>query len=255
MGLASAVPRQHRARGYRSITCGWGLSSRRCSRGSRISERWARAVLLVIKENWREIALSTLLRTGQLVPHTFSPPTSSATAPRSRLASDDARVPVAPLADLHRHDPVCRPHVRPLRPQEDRRNRAGRHRIVLVSISRCWRRRRVAGVPGDGHRLGAAGSVMTRRRPRSSPRTSRLRRYSGSGLGYHLASITAGGPARSSPRRGSAHFARSPRHCRVRPGQRAHQPGDAAGPQGSLRRPGSHVSSGEFRSDGCQMGV
>ena len=120
-------------------------------------------VLLVIKENWREIALSTLLRTGQLVPYYVF--TTYILSYGTRVLGLASATMLACLSLRSLTSIVMIPfagHMSDL---------YGRKKIVAIGLvgiglfsfvvlPDAGDEGGVAGVPGDGHRLGAAGSAV-----------------------------------------------------------------------------------------------
>ena len=155
-------------------------------------------VALVLRENWREVALTTLLRTGQLAPYyittTFilSYGTQVLGLSRATLLNCVSIRAVAGLLVI----PIAG-HLS---------DEYGRKRIVAIGCvgTGLWmfalfglmNTKVVAliilGLVVDGLfqdlQYGPQAAVIAENFPAS-------RRYTGSGLGYHLAAITAGGPA------------------------------------------------------------
>jgi MFS family permease len=155
-------------------------------------------IMLVIRENWREVALTTLLRTGQLAPYYISTVfilsygTQVLGLSRAMLLNCVSIRAVAALAVI----PVA----------GFLSDRFGRKRVIAVGCigTGLWMfalfgllRTEIVGliVLGlviDGLfqdlQYGPQAAVIAENFPAS-------RRYTGSGLGYHLAAITAGGPA------------------------------------------------------------
>ena len=70
LGLARAVPREHRASSSSASTSGSASSRRRCSRSCKAqgADREGAGRARCCKHNWREVVLTALLRTGQQVP-------------------------------------------------------------------------------------------------------------------------------------------------------------------------------------------
>jgi MFS family permease len=159
----------------------------------------ARAPLtLVLRENWREVLMTTLLRTGQLAPYYISTTfilaygTQVLGLNRAMLLNCVSLRAVAALAVI----PMAG-HLS---------DKFGRKRIVGVGClgTGLWMfalfglmNTRVVGLIIVGLVLdglfqdlqyGPQAAVIAENFPAS-------RRYTGSGLGYHLAAITAGGPA------------------------------------------------------------
>ena len=70
LGLAHSVSRERRCWSASASTSASASSSRRCSRRSRREGKVAKAPIAeVLRDNWREVALTTLVRTGQLAPY------------------------------------------------------------------------------------------------------------------------------------------------------------------------------------------
>ena len=153
---------------------------------------------LVLRENWREVAMATLLRTGQLAPYYISTTfilsygTQVLGLNRAVLLNCVSIRAVAALA------------VIPLAGHLS--DRFGRKRIIAVGCigTGLWMFALfglmntkvvgliILGLVLDGLfqdlQYGPQAAVIAENFPAS-------RRYTGSGLGYHLAAITAGGPA------------------------------------------------------------
>ena len=215
----------------------------------------ARAGPAVIKENWREMCCRRCCGPDSSCRTTCSRPTSSATAPASSGFGRATMLACLSLRSLtsivmipsagHMSDIYGRKKIVAI-------GLVGIGSVLVRVLSDAGRRRRVSLVflamvidsVLQDLQYAPQAALIAENFPAS-------RRYSGSGLGLS--------PGVDHRRRSGAdhrHVAVpavpvAVRHCRVRPGQRAHQPGDAAGVK-DTRRPGSHVSSG---SDGCQMGV
>ena len=155
-------------------------------------------IKVVIKENWREVALTTLLRTGQLAPYyittTFILAYGTEVLGLSRTVLLNcvsiravAALMVIPVAGFLS-------------------DKFGRKRIIAVGCvgTGLWMFALfglmnttvvgliILGLVVDGIfqdlQYGPQAAVIAENFPAS-------RRYTGSGLGYHLAAITAGGPA------------------------------------------------------------
>ena len=154
-------------------------------------------VLLVIQENWREIALSTLLRTGQLVPYyVFTTYILSYGTRVLGLAAPDCSACLS-LRSLTSIVAIRLPATCPTSTGARRSSRqARRHRSVLVHYAQMLATKAVSLVflamvidsLLQDLQYAPQAALIAENFPAS-------RRYSGSGLGYHLASITAGGPA------------------------------------------------------------
>jgi MFS family permease len=161
--------------------------------------RVARApVVEVLRQNWREVALTTLLRTGQLAPYYITTTyvlvygTQVLGLSRATLLTCVTIRAVAGLLAI----PVAG-HLS---------DRFGRKRIVgigcvatglwIFAVFELFDTRAIPliifGLVMDGIfqdlQYGPQAAVIAENFPAS-------RRYTGSGLGYHLAAITAGGPA------------------------------------------------------------
>jgi MFS family permease len=159
----------------------------------------ARAPLVVVlRDNWREVALTTLLRTGQLAPYYITTTyvlvygTQVLGLSRATLLSCVTIRAVAGMLAI----PVAG-HLS---------DRFGRKRIVgigcittglwIFAVFEMLDTRAIPliifGLVMDGIfqdlQYGPQAAVIAENFPAS-------RRYTGSGLGYHLAAITAGGPA------------------------------------------------------------
>jgi MFS family permease len=159
----------------------------------------ARAPLVVVlRDNWREVALTTLLRTGQLAPYYITTTyvlvygTQVLGLSRATLLSCVTIRAVAGMLAI----PVAG-HLS---------DRFGRKRIVgigcittglwIFAVFEMLDTRAIPliifGLVMDGIfqdlQYGPKAAVIAENFPAS-------RRYTGSGLGYHLAAITAGGPA------------------------------------------------------------
>ena len=167
-------------------------------------------IKVVIKENWREVALTTLLRTGQLAPYYITTTFILAYRYRSaRIEPDSASQLRLDSRGRRAHgDSSSRLPVRQVRPQTNYRCwvcRYGALDVCAVWVDehdRCrshhsWpcRRRYLPGPPGTG-----------RRQP-SSPRTSRHR----AGIQVRASAITwprllPEGPHQSLHRTSSRHF-------------------------------------------------
>jgi MFS family permease len=155
-------------------------------------------IAVVLRENWREVALTTLLRTGQLAPYYITTTfillygtevlgLSRATLLNCVSIRAVAALTVIPIAG-HLSD------------------RFGRKRVVAVGCvgTGLWMFALfglmntnvvgliIFGLVVDGIfqdlQYGPQAALISESFPAS-------RRYTGSGLGYHLAAITAGGPA------------------------------------------------------------
>ena len=155
-------------------------------------------VLLVIQENWREIALSTLLRTGQLVPYYVF--TTYILSYGTRVLGIASATLLACLSLRSLTSIVMIPfagHMSDI---------YGRKKIVAIglvgiglfsfvyfqmlatkAVSLVFLAMVIDSVLQD-LQYAPQAALIAENFPAS-------RRYSGSGLGYHLASITAGGPA------------------------------------------------------------
>ena len=155
-------------------------------------------IKVVLRENWREVALTTLLRTGQLAPYyittTFILAYGSQVLGLSRamLLNCVSIRAVAALAAI----PLAG-HLS---------DKYGRKRIVAIGCvgTGLWIFALfglmntqvvgliILGLVIDGifqdFQYGPQAAIIAENFPAS-------RRYTGSGLGYHLAAITAGGPA------------------------------------------------------------
>ena len=155
-------------------------------------------IAFVLRENWREVALTTLLRSGQLAPYyittTFilSYGTEVLGLNRATLLNSVSIRAVAALAVI----PIA----------GYLSDRFGRKRVVAVGCvgTGLWMFALfglmntkivgliILGLVVDGVfqdlQYGPQAAVIAESFPAS-------RRYTGSGLGYHLAAITAGGPA------------------------------------------------------------
>lgn len=153
---------------------------------------------LVLRENWREVGLTTLLRTGQLAPYyittTFmlSYGTEVLGLSRAMLLNCISIRAVAALAVI----PIA----------GYLSDRFGRKRIVAIGcvgtglwifalfglVNTSVLGLIIFGLVVDGifqdMQYGPQAAIIADNFPAS-------RRYTGSGLGYHLAAITAGGPA------------------------------------------------------------
>ena len=152
------------------------------------------------KQNWREIVLTALLRTGQQVPfYIFT--TYIITYATQQLGfsrADDSELRHDPMALISTRDrPALRPPVRRLRPPAHHRDRLHGHDRISVRLFRLLDTQSDgAGLPRHHHRDCHCTTCSTVPRPRSSADSfPGSLRYSGSSLGYQLASITAGGPA------------------------------------------------------------
>lgn len=155
-------------------------------------------IALVLRENWREVGLTTLLRTGQLAPYyittTFmlSYGTEVLGLSRAMLLNCISIRAVAALAVI----PIA----------GYLSDRFGRKRIVAIGcvgtglwifalfglVNTSVLGLIIFGLVVDGifqdMQYGPQAAIIADNFPAS-------RRYTGSGLGYHLAAITAGGPA------------------------------------------------------------
>jgi MFS family permease len=155
-------------------------------------------VVEVLRQNWREVALTTLLRTGQLAPYYITTTyvlvygTQVLGLSRATLLTCVTIRAVAGLLAI----PVAG-HLS---------DRFGRKRIVgigcvatglwIFAVFELFDTRAIPliifGLVMDGIfqdlQYGPQAAVIAENFPAS-------RRYTGSGLGYHLAAITAGGPA------------------------------------------------------------
>jgi MFS family permease len=155
-------------------------------------------VLVVMKENWREVALTTLLRTGQLAPYYIS------TVFILAYGSEVLGLSRAMLLNCVSIRAVAALMVIPVAGFLS--DRFGRKRIVAIGCvgTGLWMFALfglietgivgliIVGLVIDGIfqdlQYGPQAAVIAESFPAS-------RRYTGSGLGYHLAAITAGGPA------------------------------------------------------------
>jgi MFS family permease len=155
-------------------------------------------IALVLRENWRQVALTTLLRTGQLAPYYISTTfilaygTGVLGMSRATLLNAVSIRAIAALATI----PIAG-HLS---------DRFGRKRIIAIGCigTGLWMFALfglmnttviglvVLGLVIDGilqdTQYGPQAALIAENFPAS-------RRYTGSGLGYHLAAITAGGPA------------------------------------------------------------
>jgi len=155
-------------------------------------------IKVVLKDNWREVALTTLLRTGQLAPYYITTTfilaygTEVLGLSRAMLLNCVSIRAVAALMVI----PVA----------GFLSDRFGRKRIIAVGCvgTGLWMFALfglmnttivgliILGLVVDGIfqdlQYGPQAAVIAENFPAS-------RRYTGSGLGYHLAAITAGGPA------------------------------------------------------------
>jgi len=155
-------------------------------------------IKVVLKDNWREVALTTLLRTGQLAPYYITTTfilaygTEVLGLSRAMLLNCISIRAVAALMVI----PVA----------GFLSDRFGRKRIIAVGCvgTGLWMFALfglmnttivgliILGLVVDGIfqdlQYGPQAAVIAENFPAS-------RRYTGSGLGYHLAAITAGGPA------------------------------------------------------------
>jgi MFS family permease len=155
-------------------------------------------IKVVLKENWREVALTTLLRTGQLAPYYITTTfilaygTEVLGLSRAMLLNCVSIRAVAALMVI----PVA----------GFLSDQFGRKRIIAVGCigTGLWMFALfglmnttvvgliILGLVVDGIfqdlQYGPQAAVIAENFPAS-------RRYTGSGLGYHLAAITAGGPA------------------------------------------------------------
>lgn len=155
-------------------------------------------VLTVVKENWREVALTTLLRSGQLAPYYIS------TVFILAYGSEVLGLSRAMLLNCVSIRAVAALMVIPVAGFLS--DRFGRKRIVAIGCvgTGLWMFALfglietgivgliIVGLVIDGIfqdlQYGPQAAVIAESFPAS-------RRYTGSGLGYHLAAITAGGPA------------------------------------------------------------
>ena len=155
-------------------------------------------IKVVLKDNWREVALTTLLRTGQLAPYYITTTfilaygTEVLGLSRAMLLNCVSIRAVAALMVI----PVA----------GFLSDRFGRKRVIAVGCvgTGLWMFALfglmnttvvgliILGLVVDGIfqdlQYGPQAAVIAENFPAS-------RRYTGSGLGYHLAAITAGGPA------------------------------------------------------------
>ena len=153
---------------------------------------------VVIKENWREVALTTLLRTGQLAPYYIT------TTFILAYGTEVLGLSRAVLLNCVSIRAVAALMVIPVAGFLS--DRFGRKRIIAVGCvgTGLWMFALfglmnttvvgliILGLVVDGIfqdlQYGPQAAVIAENFPAS-------RRYTGSGLGYHLAAITAGGPA------------------------------------------------------------
>jgi MFS family permease len=155
-------------------------------------------IKVVLKDNWREVALTTLLRTGQLAPYYIT------TTFILAYGTDVLGLSRAMLLNCVSIRAVAALMVIPVAGFLS--DQFGRKRIIAVGCigTGLWMFALfglmnttvvgliILGLVVDGIfqdlQYGPQAAVIAENFPAS-------RRYTGSGLGYHLAAITAGGPA------------------------------------------------------------